>query len=143
MEDKIQTFLDLNVWKKAHHLVLNIYKLTINFPASEQHTLADQLKRSSAAVASSISEGFQKRNKQEKVKLYNDAQSALNDVYYLLLLTKDLNYSDTSELLENAHEVQKMLSGLIRSILGISKPVGFNKSAEHYAPNIADDAELM
>lgn len=143
MEEKIQTFLDLNVWKKAHQLVLNIYKITVNLPASEQHTLADQLKRSSSTVASSISEGFQKRNKQEKIKLYNDAQSALNNVYYLLILTKDLNYSNTSELLENAHEVQKMLSGLIRSILGISKPVGFNKSSEQYISNAADDAELM
>lgn len=143
MEDKIQTFLDLNVWKKAHHLVLGIYKITAAFPAAEQLTLADQLKRSSTAVASSISEGFQKRNKQEKIKLYNDAQSALNDVYYLLILTKDLQLAEVSELLENTHEVQKMMSGLIRSIMGISKPVGFNKNPEQHISNLADDAELI
>lgn len=143
MEDKIQTFLDLNVWKKAHNLVLNIYKITTNFTQPEQLTLADQLKRSSTAVAAAISEGFQKRNKQDKIKLYSDAQSALNDVYYLLLLTKDLNYSDTTILMENAHEVQKMISGLIRSILGLSKPVGFNKISEQYSSPITDEAELM
>lgn len=121
MEDKIQSFLDLNVWKKAHALTLNIYKLTASFPASEQYTLADQLKRTSSMVASTIADGFQKRNKQDKTRLYNDAQSALNDIYYLLLLSKELGYGDTSELMENAHEVQKMLGGLIRSVLGFQK----------------------
>jgi four helix bundle protein len=143
MDDKIQTFLDLNVWKKAHQLVLNIYKICNSLPTSEQYTLADQLKRSSSAVTISITEGFQKRNKQEKINLYNDAQSALTNLYYLLILTKDLNYSNTDELLDNTHEVQKMMSGLIRSISGISKPVGFNKSQEQYTSSVADEEELM
>ena len=123
MEDRIQSFLDLNVWKKAHALTLKIYELTSRFPTSEQYTLADQLKRTTSMVASSISDGFQKRNKQDKTRLYNDAQSSLNDVYYLLMLSKDLGYGDTSELMENTHEIQKMLGGLIRSVLGIQKIV--------------------
>lgn len=149
MEEKIQTFLDLNVWKKAHQLVLNIYKITADFPPHETHTLTDQLKRSSSAVASAISEGFQKRNKQDKTRLYNDAQSALNDVYYLLILTRDLKYSDTTILLENAHEIQKMISGLVRSVSGLSRPAGFRspdapeeKSYGGYVPD-ADENELM
>lgn len=141
MDEKIQTFLDLNVWKKAHQLVLNIYKVTSTFPATDQFTLADQLKRSSSLVAASIAEGFQKRNRQEKIKLYNDAQSTLNSVYYLLLLTRDLEYANTGELMENTHEVQKMMSGLIRSISGIPKPVGF-KHPTSSLPPMADD-ELM
>jgi four helix bundle protein len=149
MEEKIQTFLDLNVWKKAHQLVLNIYKITADFPSLEQHTLADQLKRSSSGVAAAICEGFQKRNKQDKTRLYNDAQSALNDVYYLLLLTRDLKYFDTTVLMENAHEIQKMISGLIRSVLGLAKQPGF-KSVEivddkHFTPFSAqvDENELL
>jgi four helix bundle protein len=66
MDDKIQTFLDLNVWKKAHQLVLNIYKICNSLPTSEQYTLADQLKRSSSAVTISITEGFQKEINRKK-----------------------------------------------------------------------------
>jgi four helix bundle protein len=129
--------------EESTQLVLNIYKICNSLPTSEQYTLADQLKRSSSAVTISITEGFQKRNKQEKINLYNDAQSALTNLYYLLILTKDLNYSNTDELLDNTHEVQKMMSGLIRSISGISKPVGFNKSQEQYTSSVADEEELM
>lgn len=130
MDEKIQSFLDLNVWKKAHQLTLNVYKIADALPANEQYTLADQLKRASSEVAISISEGFQKRNKQEKIQMYNAAQSSLNAVYYLLLLTKDLLITDTTILLENTHEIQKMMSGLIRSILGFSKPS--NTAKESY-----------
>jgi four helix bundle protein len=142
MEEKIQSFLDLNVWKKSHQLSLNIYKITATFPANEQATLVDQLKRTVTSVATYISEGFQKRNKQEKVKLYTDAQAALNSLHYLLMLSKDLHFADTTELLENTHEVQKMMSGLVRSILGINKPNGHNKSNETYnAAN--EEGELL
>ncbi len=143
MEEKIQSFLDLNVWKKAHNLVLNIYKITDEFPSHEK-TLCDQLKRSSSEVAAAICEGFQKRNKQDKTKLYNDAQSSLNTVYYLLLLTRDLKYHDTTILMENAHEIQKMISGLIRSVLGVSKPVGYNRQdaePKHYSPSLSHEVE--
>lgn len=149
MEEKIQTFLDLNVWKKSHQLVLNIYKITPEFPPHEQ-SLVDQLKRTSSAVAAAICEGFQKRNKQDKTRLYNDAQSALNDVYYLLLLTRDLKYYDTTVLMENAHEIQKMISGLVRSVMGLAKSVGFRTTeqseVQHFSPSISaeiDENELL
>jgi four helix bundle protein len=138
MEDRIQSFLDLNVWKKAHALTLKIYDLTARFPASEQYTLADQLKRTVSMVASTIADGFQKRNKQDKTRLYNEAQSSLNDVYYLLLLSKDLGYGDTAELMENTHEIQKMLGGLIRSVLGIQKTV----RPEIKEPGIAPSGDI-
>ena len=144
MEDKIQSFFDLNVWKKAHALTLKIYDLTARFPASEQYTLADQLKRTTSMVASSISDGFQKRNKQDKTRLYNDAQSSLNDVYYLLMLSRDLGYGDTAELMENTHEIQKMLGGLIRSVLGLQKVVRPENKEQIKKPS-ADihDVELL
>lgn len=119
-ENKIQSYFDLNVWKKAHQLTLNVYEVCKNIPDSERVTLMDQLKRTSANVAINIADGFQKRNKQDKSRLYIDAQNSLNDLYYLLYLTKDLSFSDTSQLLENTQEVQRMLGGLIRSVLGIA-----------------------
>ncbi len=142
MEEKIQSFLDLNVWKKSHQLSLNIYKITATFPANEQATLVDQLKRTVTSVATYISEGFQKRNKQEKVKLYTDAQASLNSLHYLLILSKDLHFADTTELLENTHEIQKMMSGLVRSILGINKTIGHSRDNEaHNATN--EEGELL
>jgi four helix bundle protein len=70
MDDKIQTFLDLNVWKKAHQLVLNIYKICNSLPTSEQYTLADQLKRSSSAVTNFYHPKVFKREINRKKSIY-------------------------------------------------------------------------
>jgi len=121
MEEKIQSYFDLNVWKKAHQLTLNVYKATSTFPPSEQFTLTDQLKRTASAITVGISDGFQRRNRQEKARLYIESQNYLNEIYYLLLLSKDLGFLSNDELLENTQEIQRMLSGLIRSVLGINK----------------------
>ena len=141
MEEKIQSFLDLNVWRKAHHLVLNIYQMTPTLPAHEQFTLADQLKRTSSRCASTIAEGFQKRQNADKIKLYNDAQASIHELYYLLLLTRDLQYSDTTELMENTHEIQKMLGGLVRSVAGIVKN-NHNHNHNHTA-TVRDDNHTL
>ncbi|HNF48334.1 MAG TPA: four helix bundle protein [Chitinophagales bacterium] len=118
MEEKISSFLDLNVWKKAHQMNLEIYKLTVNFPQNAPPALADLLVRSSTAVTVCIAEGFQKRQRQEKVENYGNAQSKLTEVQYLLLLTNDLGYADTKEVQDNLTEIQKMLGGLMRSVSG-------------------------
>lgn len=121
MEERISTFLDLNVWKKAHQLNLDILKLSTGFPQQAQLTLADMLVRSTTTVNVCIAEGFQRRNRQEKVENYGHALSKLTEVHYLLLLTKDLGYADTSGLQENLIEIQKMLGGLMRSVSGQHK----------------------
>lgn len=137
MEERIQSFLDLNVWKKAHQLTLNIFKTTSAIPASEQFTITNKLKQSASTVAIAIAEGFQKRNKQEKVAAYHEAQSSLNTLNYLLLLTHDLQYLNTTALIEDTQEIQKMMNGLIRSILGLSKHKQHD-TAEHHPIDTSD-----
>jgi len=44
MENKIQTFRDLNTWKEGHKLVLQIYKITKNFPKKETFALTGLIK---------------------------------------------------------------------------------------------------
>jgi four helix bundle protein len=46
-ENKIKDFTDLQAWQNAHKLVLNVYKLTNNFPKSESFGLISQLQRAS------------------------------------------------------------------------------------------------
>jgi len=50
-------FEDLEVWQKAHKLVLDIYKVTEHFPNTERFRLTDQLCRSAASIPANIAEG--------------------------------------------------------------------------------------
>lgn len=53
----MQDFKKLVVWKKAHSLVLDIYKVTANFPKDEVYGLTSQIRRSSSSIAANIAEG--------------------------------------------------------------------------------------
>lgn len=45
------TFTKLEVWKKSHKFVLDIYKITRKFPSYEKYRLVSQLCRSASSVA--------------------------------------------------------------------------------------------
>ena len=57
MTVKTQRFEELIVWQKAHALVLEIYKLSKDFPKEETYGITSQVRRSSVSVAANISEG--------------------------------------------------------------------------------------
>ena len=54
---------DLIVWQKSHELVLEIYKVTRNFPDIERFGLTQQIRRSSVSVAANIVEGKSQKNR--------------------------------------------------------------------------------
>src|SRR3989338_319664 len=59
---------NLKVYQMAETLEIEIYKLIKDFPPEEKYTSADQLKRSSAAVANNIAEGYARHSYPEKVR---------------------------------------------------------------------------
>ncbi len=114
---KIQKFQDLHVWQKAHQFVLEIYNITKDYPQEEKFGLVSQMRRSAISVPANIVEGFRKRGKRDKANFYNIAQGSLDELYYYILLSKDLGFIDNSTYLVNQiEEIERMLTGLIRSI---------------------------
>ena len=110
-------FEDLAVWKKSHGLVIEVYKLTKNFPDDERFGLISQMRRASVSVAANIVEGFKRRGARDKINFYNISQSSLSELRYYLILSEDLKYSPKLETLEFlCEEISKMLHGLIVSI---------------------------
>lgn len=115
---KVQRFEDLEVWRKAHALVLDIYKLTKQFPQDERFGLVSQMRRSAVSVPANIAEGYKKRSPRDKAHFYNIAQGSLEEVRYFLILSGDLGYcEDNSNLLALVDEVGKMLHRIVISVL--------------------------
>lgn len=59
--DVIRSHRDLNVYKKAFAVAMEIYRLTKSFPKEELYSLTDQIRRSSRSVCANISEAFRRR----------------------------------------------------------------------------------
>jgi four helix bundle protein len=53
----MQNFQDLDVWRKAHGIVLKVYGMSKDLPQSENFGLILNLRRSAISMASRIAEG--------------------------------------------------------------------------------------
>ncbi|MGD1805753.1 four helix bundle protein [Dapis sp. BLCC M126] len=111
-----KSFRDLIVWQKAHELVLEVYRLSSNFPKTETYGLTSQLRRASVSVPANIAEGFRKKGLADKIRFLNIAQGSLEESRYYLILANDLEYGDTSELLLHLEEVSKLLDSYVAAI---------------------------
>ena len=113
---KIKTFTDLKVWQEGHDLVVDVYKVTTDFPPREAYSLTDQIRRSVVSVASNVAEGFGRQTYKDKLKFYFMAQGSLTELKNQLLIAKDVGYlkkEDFDRLAQKANGVHRLLQGLI------------------------------
>jgi four helix bundle protein len=52
----IRSFMDLEVYRLAHKLAMDIFWISAGFPVEERYSLTDQIRRSSRSVAANIAE---------------------------------------------------------------------------------------
>jgi len=110
-------FEDLEVWRKAHALVLAVYRATAAFPSEERFGLVSQMRRAAVSVAANIAEGAKRRTARDQLNFYNTAQASLEELRYYLILTRDLGYpaAGLDALSSELDEVGKLLYRLAES----------------------------
>jgi four helix bundle protein len=116
MTPTARTFEDVDIWKKAHQFVLDVYRLTEAFPKHELYGLTSQLRRAAVSVPANFAEGFRKSTRPDKLRFYGIALSSLEECRYYLRLAKDLSYADTSNLRTRLEEISKMLTSYASKI---------------------------
>jgi len=114
---KTKSFKDLVVWQKAYRLVLEIYKITKDFPKSETYGLAQQMRRAAVSLPSNIAGGYGRRHKTEYKQFLSIAYGSLSELETQYLLSIDLGYTKKSDIIENLlKEVGSMLYRMIYPI---------------------------
>ena len=112
-----RNFQDLVVWQKAHQFVLSVYRFSELFPNNELYGLTSQLRRSAVSIPANVAEGFKKKTRPDKARYLNISQGSLEESRYYLILAKDLDYGDNSQLMNQLEEVSKLLEAYLSSIL--------------------------
>lgn len=115
----MQTFRDLKVWEKSHKLVLEIYKITLQFPKEEKFGLTAQIRRSASSIPTNIVEGFKRKSQKDFIHFLNIADASLEETKYHLILSYDLGYlkeEDYKMLNDLCNEVGRMLYGLQKKL---------------------------
>lgn len=110
---------NLEVWKVAHQLTMEVYKITQNFPKSEQFGLISQVRRSASSVPTNIIEGQARQYKKEFIQFLYISKGSLEETNYHLFLSKELGYikeDDYTVLFDLCTRIKMMLYKLIQSL---------------------------
>ena len=115
----MRDFKDLQVWRKAHRLTLNVYRATESFPRSELFGLTSQTRRAASSIEANLAEGCGRRTQGEFAKFVQIALGSNCEVECHILLARDLSLlTDESyrRLLSQVEEVRRMLNALLKTI---------------------------
>ena len=88
----MKDFRKLKVWKRAHELVLEIYKITHQFPKEELYGLTNQIRRSSSSIPTNIAEGCGRAGDTEFHRFLIIAMGSASELEYQAVLAHDLGY---------------------------------------------------
>jgi len=115
----MHNYKELKVWQKARELVKFIYELTNKYPKEEIYTLTSQVRRAVISIPSNIAEGVGHFSNKQFSRFLEIAYASSCELDTQVILSFDLNFINQDEL-KNSNlyidEVQKMLSGLIKSL---------------------------
>jgi four helix bundle protein len=86
----MQNFRDLEVWTKAHSLVLGIYEISESFPPAERYGLTSEMRRAAVLVPTNIAEGCGRSSDADFGRFLHVAMGSASELEYLALLARDL-----------------------------------------------------
>ena len=114
----MQDFRNLEVWKKAHALALDLQKTLGRSKRVESHMRA-QMSRAATSIAANIVEGCGRGSRSELARFADISAGSSSELEYWLLVCLDLGQlapRDHERLTTSTIEVRKMLFGLRKAI---------------------------
>lgn len=115
----IQSYRDLDVWKKSIILVKECYLLTGQLPKTETYGIASQLRRSAVSISANIAEGRSRSSTREFLRFLDIAYGSLAETETHLIIAQELGYftEDTvNRILIQCAEIGRMLNGLMKTL---------------------------
>lgn len=114
----IKSYRELQVWQKAHELVLMVFSITENYPRTDQFGIVSQVRRSASSVAANIAEGFGRGTTKEFLRSLQIARGELEETRYFMLLSFDLGKISREE--NTRVDVACDVTGRLINVLGRS-----------------------
>jgi four helix bundle protein len=116
--DYVKSFSDLEVYRLAKELSVEIFEISRNFPKEEMYSLTDQIRRSSRSVGAQVAEAWGKR-KYEKhfISKLTDADSEQLETQHWIETAASCSYISSEKsksLLAKCFSIGKMLNSMIK-----------------------------
>lgn len=119
METKINSYKDLIVWQKAVDLVVEIYRLTENFPKAETYGITSQMRRSAVSIPSNIAEGRRRGSRKDFRQFLIISYGSGAELETQIEIVKKLPFGESVDFKKADSlllEVMKMLNKMITNL---------------------------
>lgn len=127
---RIRDFTDLETWRLARLLRIEVYRISRSFPRDETFGLASQIRRAAVSVTANIAEGFGRYSYQENIQFCRQSRGSVYELRDHFTTALDAGYiskEQYSNLDRQAISAVKLINGYIRSTRE-RKSISKNKS---------------
>ena len=109
----INSYEDLEIYKRSYKLALKIHERTKKFPEEERYDITSQIRRCSKSIPTNIAEGYGRQSRDEFKRFARISLDSCNEMQVHLSFCKDLGYINSEEYeiyQKEYNEVGKMLN---------------------------------
>lgn len=115
----MNNYKELKVWQKGMELCTKVYQFSTGFPTDEIYGLTSQIRRSAVSIPSNIAEGAGRGTNKEFIHFLSISLGSAFELETQILIAERLNMidkTDSSIIINEITEIEKMLRGLQKSI---------------------------
>jgi four helix bundle protein len=115
----IKSYKDLIVWKESMNFVQVVYRVSAEFPKSEQLVLTSQMRRAAVSVPSNIAEGWSRNTAGSFLYFLRIATGSISELMTQIEIAFRLNYLTADNMKDMelmGNRISKMLTALIRKV---------------------------
>ena len=112
----VQKFEDLEVWKLARKLVVDVYQASKTGAFAKDFGFKDQICRASVSIISNIAEGFEAGSDATFIRYLNISKGSCSEVKSMLYLCSDLNYCSEEIRIKLQTDITAIISGIYNLI---------------------------
>ena len=115
----MRNFRNLDIWKGAIDMAVDVYVATQGFPREEEFGLKSQLRRASVSVSFNIAEGSSRSSEREYIRFLEIAEGSALEVETQLIVSTRVGMLTPGEfeiLMQQILSLQRRINSLIQKI---------------------------
>jgi len=130
----LESFEDLNVYKRARELTHRVYELTRQETFSKDYGLVNQIRRACVSVMSNIAEGFERGSNAEFIQFLFITKGSCGEVRAQLTVSYDQRYIN-GDTYRSMVASCRLVSGMLGNLIGYLKRSPYEGTKHRRAPN--------
>jgi four helix bundle protein len=122
---KIERFEDLEVWKKAAAIGVQIYLLSEKGKLKNDFGAKDQIRRSASSISNNIAEGFEYNNNKDFIKFLRYAKGSCGELrsqLFILFHAHFITLEDYQQLYPELLLIARQIGGFIKYLKSTNQP---------------------